>query len=167
MAPISEYVVPYAQSSFGSASQPAAAASQSPGMPILSYWMSRALTAILDRADQIDVGTKDGICTTDEIRKAYDAGALSGEDGEYSVGRLLEEPGIMDGLSRTPGANASTPGLVLADWQAAVAKAPLIQSVSMVPSEITPYGEAGIATMMKVSSAFISFCARQEANAPR
>ena len=103
MAPIMEYVIPYAQSSFGSASEQAATASQTSSMPVLSFWMSRALNAILDRADQIDVGTKDGICTTDELRKAYDSGVLSGEEGEYSVGRLLQSPEVMDSLSRTPG----------------------------------------------------------------
>ena len=167
MAPIMEYVIPYAQSSFGSASEQAATASQTSSMPVLSFWMSRALNAILDRADQIDVGTKDGICTTDELRKAYDSGVLSGEEGEYSVGRLLQSPEVMDSLSRTPGANASTPGLVLADWQAEAAKAPLSQSVSLVPAMITPYEEAANAKVMEVITAYQSFCARQEANAPR
>jgi hypothetical protein len=161
------YVIPYPESPSALAAEQTAAPSQTPGMPILSFWMARALTAILDRADQIDVGTKDGICTTDEIRKAYDTGVLTGEEGEYSVGRLLMSPEIMDGLSRTPGANASTPGLVLADWQAEAAKAPLIQSATLVPSTITSYEEAANALMMQVGTAYLSFCARQEANAPR
>ena len=162
-----EYVIPYTESSSRRAAEQAATASQTPGMPILSSWMARALTAILDRADQIDVGTKDGICTTDEIRKAYDTGVLSGEAGEYCVGRLLLSPEIMEELSSTPGANASTPGLVLADWQAEADKAPLIQNATMVSAEITPYEKAASAKMIEVGTAYLSFRARQEANAPR
>lgn len=162
-----EYVIPYSESSSRLAAERDEMPSQTPGMPILSFWMSRALTAILDRADQIDVGTKDGICTTDEIREAYDGGKLIGEAGEYSVGRLLQTPEIMEALSSTPGANASTSGLVLADWQAEADKAPLIQNATMVPSVITPYEKAASAKMMEVSEAYKSFRARQEANAPR
>ena len=160
-----DYAIPYSELSAALAADSPVSTSQAPEVPVLSAWMSRALTAILNQADRIDVGTKDGICTAEEIRTAADAGVLSGEDGQYAVARLLDSPSSMEYLSRTAGADANTPGLVLADWQAAAAEGSLMRHVVLEGNTITPFDESVMVEIKAVMSSYRAFMAAAEANA--
>ena len=161
------YAIPYSELSAAVAADNPASSSRATELPVVSAWMSRALGAILSHADQIDVDTKDGICTASEISAALDAGVLAGATGQYAVGRLLDSPASMDYLSRTPGATSNPTGLILADWQPAFVNDSRVGSIRLGGTEITPEYEEFNVEVKSILSSYNAFLAQKEANGSR